>query len=177
MKSEDGSVFGPISTSQLEEWANSAQISPQDKISSDEKNWLKAPLVSFLKMDFLLETAPDQFYGPTTAGTIKEFLEAGEVTKETLVINSQDGSIKVVGDMELIPLIEDSVEAEQPIKTSLRSSLQQRIRELEETLMSERRAREHSEKLLAKLEAKLTEIAALVGSALWIIHTFWWLNE
>ena len=76
MKSEDESVFGPISTSQLEEWANSAQISPQDKISSDEKNWLKAPLVSFLKMDFLLETAPDQFYGPTTAGTIKEFLEA-----------------------------------------------------------------------------------------------------
>jgi len=165
MKSEDGSVFGPISTSQLEEWANSAQISPQDKISTDEKIWLKAPLVSFLKMDFLLETAPDQFYGPTTAGTIKEFLEVGEVTKETPVINCQDGSIKLVGEMENIPFSDAGAEAEQPIKTSLRSSLQQRIRELEETLMIERRAREHSEKLLTKLEAKLKEIAVLVGSS------------
>jgi hypothetical protein len=164
MKSDDGSVFGPISTSQLEEWANSAQISPQDKISTDEKNWLKAPQVSFLKMDFLLETGPDQFYGPTTTGTIKEFLEVGEVTKETPVINCQDGSIKMVGEMDNFPLSDAGGEAEQPIKTSLRSSLQQRIRELEETLMVERRAREHSEKLLTKLEAKLKEVAVLVGA-------------
>jgi hypothetical protein len=44
------------------------------------------------------------------------------------------------------------------VRTSIRLNLQQRIRELEEALMEERRARETAEHLVEKLEAKLGEI-------------------
>jgi hypothetical protein len=43
-------------------------------------------------------------------------------------------------------------------------NLQKRIRELEETLMEERRAREMAEHLVGKLEAKLAEITRTVSS-------------
>ena len=46
----------------------------------------------------------------------------------------------------------------QPVRTSIRVNLQQRIRDLEEALMEERRAREQAEHLVEKLEAKLAEI-------------------
>ena len=44
------------------------------------------------------------------------------------------------------------------MRTSIRLNLQQRIRELEEMVMEERRGREMSEHLVEKLEAKLAEI-------------------
>jgi hypothetical protein len=45
-----------------------------------------------------------------------------------------------------------------PVRASIRLNLQQRIRELEEALMEERRAREMAEHLIEKLETKLAEI-------------------
>jgi hypothetical protein len=51
-----------------------------------------------------------------------------------------------------------------PVRTSIRVNLQKRIRELEETLMEERRAREMAEHLVGKLEAKLAEITRTVSS-------------
>jgi hypothetical protein len=44
------------------------------------------------------------------------------------------------------------------VRTSIRINLQQRVRELEEALMDERRAREQAEHLVERLEAKLNEI-------------------
>jgi hypothetical protein len=46
----------------------------------------------------------------------------------------------------------------QPVRTSIRINLQQRVRDLEEALMEERRAREQAEHLVEKLEAKLADI-------------------
>ena len=44
------------------------------------------------------------------------------------------------------------------MRTSIRFNLQQRVRELEEALMEERRAREQAEHLVERLETKLSEI-------------------
>ena len=73
MKNEDGSIFGPITFDQLHTWAIDAQVSPLDRVSSDEKTWVKAPMVPELEMDYLIEVTPDQFYGPTTLGAVREF--------------------------------------------------------------------------------------------------------
>lgn len=158
MKNEDGSVFGPISFEQLRQWAIDAQVSPLDKVSTDETTWLKAPMLPELQMDFLVEVSPDQFYGPTTLGAVREFLLMGEINDETTVTNCRDGSSRLVRDIPELHAAEEEEEPLQPVRTSIRTNLQQRIRDLEETLMEERRAREQAEHLVQKLESKLEEI-------------------
>ncbi|MEQ1860140.1 MAG: hypothetical protein ABMA13_09405 [Chthoniobacteraceae bacterium] len=156
-KNDDGSVFGPISFSQLKSWADDAQVSPLDKASTDQQTWVKVPMVPDLGMDYLVEVSPDQFYGPTTLGAVREFLQAGEIHAETRVTNCKDGSDATVKDIPgLLPQSDD--EEARPVRTSIRLNLQQRIRELEEALMDERRAREQAERMLEKLEARLSEI-------------------
>jgi hypothetical protein len=162
LKHEEGEIFGPIPFHQLQQWAHDAQVSPLDKISTDEKTWVKAPMIPALDMDYLVEVGPDQFYGPTTLGAVKEFIVAGEITMETLLTNCHDGTEKAVGDF---PGLQPSpAEENKPVRTSIRLSLQQRIRELEETLMEERRARETTEAQCAKLEAKLADLATALKS-------------
>lgn len=157
LKNDDGTVFGPISFAQLKQWADDAQVSPLDKASTDQENWIKVPMVPDLGMDYLVEVSPDQFYGPTTLGAVREFLQAGEIHAETRVTNCKDGSDAALKDIPgLLPQVE--YEEARPVRTSIRLNLQQRIRELEEALMDERRARETAENMLEKLEAKLAEI-------------------
>jgi hypothetical protein len=158
MKNEDGSIFGPITFDQLREWATDAQVSPLDKVSSDEKSWVKAPMVPELQMDYLIEVSPDQFYGPTTIGAVREFLLIGEISADTPVTNCRDGSVRAIKDFAELQALQQEDEIQQPVRTSIRVNLQQRVRELEEALMDERRAREQAEHLVERLEAKLNEI-------------------
>jgi hypothetical protein len=156
-KNEDESVFGPVSFEQLKEWAVEAQISPLDKVSTDQQNWVKAPMVPELEMDFLIEVSPDQHYGPTTLGAVREFLQMGEIHSETRITNCKDGTDLPLREIPGVLPQSDSDEI-RPVRTSIRLNLQQRIRELEEALMEERRAREMAEHLVEKLEARLAEI-------------------
>jgi hypothetical protein len=108
-------------------------------------------------MDYLVEVSPDQYYGPTTFGAIREFLQMGEINGETQITNCKDGSITALKNIPELQVGQDDEEAK-PVRTSIRFNLQQRIRELEEALMDERRSREDAEHHLARLEAKLEEI-------------------
>ena len=158
LKHDDGTVFGPIPFDQLKQWAIEAQVSPLDKVSTDEQNWVRAPMVPGLEMDYLIEVSPDQFYGPTTVGAIREFLQMGEISGETLITNCKDGTASALKEIPELQLAQEEEEMTRPVRTSIRFNLQQRIRELEEALLDERRAREDAEHHLAKLEAKLAEI-------------------
>lgn len=156
MKHDDRMVFGPVPFSQLHTWASTAQVSPLDKVSTDEVNWVKAPMLADLEMDYLIHVSDEQYYGPTTLGAVKEFIAVGEIGEETLITNCKDGHEQRAGDIPgLFPEQE-----EQPLRTSIRISLQARVRELEEALMDERRAREAAQARCEKLEAKLASLGA-----------------
>jgi hypothetical protein len=157
MKHDDATIFGPVSFGQLRQWAEDAQISPLDKVSFDESTWIKAPMVPELGMDYLVEVSSDQYYGPTTLGAIREFLVIGEITPESYLTNCTDGIQRRVADF---PELQPRREEEQPVRTSIRLSLQKRIRELEEALMDERRGREAAELRCERLEARLAENSA-----------------
>jgi hypothetical protein len=88
---------------------------------------------------------------------VKEFLQAGEIHGDTPVTNCKDGSVTLVKDIPELRAVQEEDNL-QPVRTSIRMNLQQRIRDLEEALMDERRARESAENLVEKLEAKLAEI-------------------
>ena len=160
-KSNDGSEFGPIPFSQLRQWAADAQVAPMDRVSSDARTWMKAPMVPELEMDYLIEVGDDQFYGPTTVGAIREFLAAGEISLEAGLTNCRDGTELKVKDLispaELNGGAGDAASA-LGARSSIRINLQQRIRDLEERLDQERRARETAEHLVHKLEARLAEL-------------------
>src|SRR5438046_5328765 len=91
-KYDDGGIFGPLPFDQLSRWASKARVAPRDLVSSDQETWMKAPMVSELGMDWLVEVTSERYYGPTTLGAINEFVRLGEVTPENFVINSCDGS-------------------------------------------------------------------------------------
>ena len=158
LKNDDGTIFGPISLEQLKQWATDAQISPLDKISTDAQNWMRSPMLPDLQMDYLVEVSPDQFYGPTTLGAVREFLQMGEINGETEITNCKDGTVTALKNVPELQVTEDEGETGRPVRTSIRFNLQQRIRELEEALLDERRAREDAEHHLARLETKLEEI-------------------
>ena len=157
-KHEDETLFGPMPFDQLKQWAFDAQVSPLDKISHDGTTWVKAPMVPDLEMDYLVEVSPDQYYGPTTFGAIREFLQVGEIHADTEVTNCRDGTKAPVKEIPELQQLRDDEENAVPVRTSIRVNLQQRIRELEEALMDERRARETAEHVINKLEAKIADI-------------------
>jgi hypothetical protein len=162
LKAEDGTIFGPVPLEQLQAWSASAQVSPLDKVSNDQVSWIKSPMLPELQMDWLVELTSEQLYGPTTLGAVQEFLNLGEINIDTTLINARDGTNAAVRDIEGLVIPEDEPEAVEstgePVRSGIRASLQQRIRQLESTLLEERRALESLEERYHKLEAKYLEV-------------------
>lgn len=156
LKNEDGSVFGPVALAELKSWAEQALISPFDKISTDQQAWNRAPMLADLGMDFLIQVSDEDLYGPTTLGAIKEFYKLGEINQQTPVINCIDGSVASVASLPL-PADDESEEEETstPRATSLRTALQQRVKELEATVAEQRRYIARLEEAYTALETQL----------------------
>lgn len=93
LKVADNEVFGPAPLDQLRNWAAEAKISPLDRVSNDErKSWHRAPMIEGLQMDWLVEMSDNFLYGPTSIGTLQEFLATGEIDDHVTVINTLDGT-------------------------------------------------------------------------------------
>lgn len=163
MKQADGAVFGPMPLSQLCQWALDACISPLDKVSTDETNWMKAPMLPELGMDFLLEVEAGLFYGPTTIGAVREFLTNGEISLEALLTNCITGEQKPLREFPQIFQAPEKPHEAPIIRVSARENLQARIRQLEETLLHERLLRKTAEELRAKAEARTAELEEILG--------------
>jgi len=167
-KHEDGSTFGPVQFEQITRWAAAAQIAPHDILSSDGQTWIKAPMVPQLGMDWLVELTSEHYYGPTTLGTLREFIRLGEIDGETVVINSCQGTRRKIREMpdlwETGELqVENQIEIQLgdpvgPAVAKMSLHLQKRIRDLEQTLQEERRALAESEQRYGELERKYQDL-------------------
>lgn len=158
MKHEDGCVFGPIGFDLLRQWAVDAYVSPLDKVSTDNENWVRAPMIPELQMDYLLEVGEDAYYGPTTVGAVRDFLARGEITEETPVTNCKTGEVRLLREFEVFlpPVREES-------RPTIRVNLQARLKELEVALMEERRLRHTAEEMRARAEARVRELESLLS--------------
>src|SRR4051795_6916158 len=147
-KHEDGSIFGPLSFDQLARWAMSAQVAPYDALSTDQSNWMKAPMLPELGMDWIVEVTSERLYGPTTLGAIREFLRLGEIDDDTAIINACDASRQqvrdIAGQLAALPAEPKMQTNEQPTggpgSSGMSIAVEDRIRELEQALREERRA-------------------------------------
>jgi hypothetical protein len=167
-KYEDGSVFGPISFEQLSRWASDAQIAPHDAISTDQLTWMKAPMLPQLGMDWLVEVTSERYYGPTTLGAIQEFIHLGEIDGQTFIINACDGTRRQIQDLPGLEIpgapvateaeTSEAPPADEPAATGISIDLQDRIRDLEQSLLEERRAAEEAEERYRELERRYREL-------------------
>ena len=168
-KHEDGAIFGPLSFAQLARWATSAQVAPHDSLSTDQSNWMKAPMLPELGMDWIVELTSERLYGPTTLGALREFLRLGEIDEDTIVINACDAARYHVRDLakHLAALPADAGEetAAGPASTGISVAVEERIRELEQALREERRAVEESEARYRELEEKYNNLLNLAAAS------------
>jgi hypothetical protein len=162
-KHEDGSAFGPLSFEQLTGWAAMARIAPEDLVSNDQETWIKAPMLTELGMDWLVELTSERFYGPTTLGAIAEFLRLGEIGGDSFVINTCDGVRRQVRDIE--PLFStrirdgDAIDPA-PSTADMSMNFSDRIRDLEQRLREEHRALEEAEARYRDLEQQYQALLA-----------------
>ena len=126
-------------------------------------------MVPQLSMDWLVELTSENYYGPTTLGTLREFIRLGEIDGETIVINSCDGTRRQVREMpdlwETAPSEADENQFQiqlgdpvGPTVAKMSNPLQERIRDLEQTLEEERRVLAESQQRYNELERKYQDL-------------------
>jgi hypothetical protein len=173
-KSEDGAIFGPLTFAQLERWAANAQVAPHDSVSTDQASWLKAPMLPELAMDWLVEVTTERYYGPTTLGAVREFVRLGDIDATSFIINACDGSRRQIqelpgiledvtasAEMEEEPIMQYASSGHEPQVSGIEIEMQERIRDLEQTLAEERRAFNELEQHYRDLARKHNELLNL----------------
>jgi hypothetical protein len=174
-KHEDGSTFGPVHFDQIARWAATAQIAPHDTLSNDRQTWIKAPMLTQLGMDWLVELTREHYYGPTTLGALKEFIQLGEIDGETFVINTCNGARCRIQDMPQLweATLEDATEGQTEIQlgdpigpavVGMSIRLQEQVRDLEQSLQEERRALMEAELRYAALKQKYDTLIQRAGT-------------
>src|SRR5436190_17940063 len=125
---------------------------------------MKAPMVSELGMDWLVEVTSERYYGPTTLGAINEFVRLGEVTPQNFVINTCDGSRRKIQEITSLlpnPMEDGDATVEQtPAAVRMSIKFEERIRDLERSLGEERRALQEAEIHYRELEQRYRELLA-----------------
>jgi len=177
-KHENGEVFGPVDFAKVREWAKSAQINPQDRLSTDQQVWTRPPMIPELEMDWLVDLGGDLLYGPTTSGTLLEFAASGEISPDTLVINCVNGDSLPLRDTDFFAEAQAAPPQEHadlpqvgqpvllaPLKGGIRINLQRRVRELEQKLIEKQRLLAAASERIQKLEARNKEVEALLREA------------
>lgn len=77
VRNTSGKVFGPIDLVTLKKWVCDGRVEPLAGISPDLKNWMLAPLMPELEMNWIVENNPGQFYGPTNRAVVDDLVKSG----------------------------------------------------------------------------------------------------
>jgi hypothetical protein len=149
-KGPDNSIYGPVDTETLKEWANSAQIAPEDLVDESDENWRPAPDVEFLEMLWLVKLTAGETYGPTTVGTLREFINEGLVTEKTVATHEKTHQSLPLTALVAAVDFEKKRALKRPAKDANKSTASlavemakdQHIRQLEEDLKELRREHE-----------------------------------
>jgi chromosome segregation ATPase len=96
LKIDDGSVFGPVDTAALKQWARQGRIAPGNEISRDSKTWLAPESVPELEMCWKVELRNGTFYGPLNLRTLADLVEDGTVSEDARLVNVSSGEESTV---------------------------------------------------------------------------------
>ena len=89
---DDGSEYCPVDEGKLLSWAREGRITPSSQISSDGTTLILAPRKPELRMDWLVETAPGEYFGPFHHDVVQGLLDSKKITSETRTFRLSDKS-------------------------------------------------------------------------------------
>ena len=149
-KAADNSIYGPVDSEMLKEWANSAQIAPEDAVDESDDAWRPAPEVEFLEMLWLVKLPGGEIYGPTTVGTLREFIQEGLISEKTTATHVKTKQSLPIAALLAAVEFEKKRALRRPPKDINKSTASlavdmakdQRIRQLEEDLKELKREHE-----------------------------------
>ncbi len=75
-----GKVFGPIDLETLKGWVREGRVEPLAGVSSDLSNWVVAPQMPELEMNWVVENNAGQFYGPTHRAVLDDLVKTGTLS-------------------------------------------------------------------------------------------------
>ena len=75
-----GKVFGPIDLETLKGWVREGRVEPLAGVSSDLSNWVVAPQMPELEMNWIVENNASQFYGPTHRAVLDDLVKTGTLS-------------------------------------------------------------------------------------------------
>jgi hypothetical protein len=164
-KSPDNAIYGPVDGETLKEWAQSAQIAPADEIDFSDENWKPAPEIDFLEMVWLVMLPDEEEYGPTTLGTLKEFIHEGLISEKTVATHAQTQQSLPIAALFAGVEFEKKREARRPPREAKKSTASiavdmakdQRIRQLEEDLRELRKEYDNLTHRYRQLSLQLQE--------------------
>lgn len=164
-KATDESIYGPVDPEMLKEWANSAQIAPQDMVDESDGNWRPASDLEFLEMLWVVKLPGDEIYGPTTVGTLREFIQEGLISEKTLATHAKTSQSLPIAALFAAVEFEKKRAQKRPPKEAMKSTASlavdmakdQRIRQLEEDLKELRREHESLTHRYRQLSLQLQE--------------------
>ncbi len=108
-------------------------------------------MLSELQMDWIVEVPGQPLYGPTTAGTLLEFLKLGEISAETKILNCCSGEKIRLGDVSFFP-------SPTNLETNMKESLQEHILHLETSLLKKQTDLAFALDTIARLERRIKEL-------------------
>jgi hypothetical protein len=149
-KLPDGDIYGPVDEATLKEWASAAQISPEDLIDLSDEDWKPAPEIIFLEMVWVVKLPGEELYGPTSVGTLREFIAEGLISDKSIATNVNTTQSLPVGALLAALDFEKKRAARRAAPDANKSTLKinldmakdQRIRQLEEDLRTIRKEHE-----------------------------------
>jgi hypothetical protein len=171
-KLPDNTIYGPVDADTLKEWASSAQISPQDEIDISDENWRPAPEIDFLDMHWMVLLPDEEVYGPTTLGTLKEFIHEGLISEKTLATHVKTSQSLPIAALFAGVEFEKKRAMRRPPKEAKKSTASiavdmakdQRIRQLEEDLRELRQEHDNLTHRYRQLSLQMQE-GSKAGSA------------
>ena len=78
----DGKVYGPVALDVLRQWVHDGRVEPVARISCDLKEWIPAPNIPDLGMEWVVENNPGQFYGPVHRAVVDDFIQSGALVPD-----------------------------------------------------------------------------------------------
>jgi hypothetical protein len=164
-KAPDDTIYGPVTAEVLKEWASSAQIAPQDLVDESDEKWRPASDVEFLEMLWVVQLPGEEAYGPTTIGTLREFIHEKLITEKTVATHVKTNQSLPIAALFAAVEFEKKRAMKRPPKEVMKSTASlavdmakdQRIRQLEEDLKELRREHESLTHRYRQLSLQLQE--------------------
>ena len=87
LKIDDGSVFGPVESAVLRDWAEQGRIAPGNELSEDKKTWVPAETIPGLGMEWKVGLRDGTLYGPLNLRTLGDLIREGTVSSDAKLVN------------------------------------------------------------------------------------------